>query len=60
MDLQEMKTKYAGQRVKFTGMYGNVDGPIVKVWRVTRHGLWVTMPDGSRQEWHPESVTVIR
>lgn len=43
----------AGQRVKYVGMHGNADGPVVKVWRVTRHGVWVTMADGSRQQWHP-------
>ncbi|TAP45635.1 hypothetical protein [Arthrobacter sp. S39] len=46
----------AGQRVKYVGMHGNADGPVVRVWRATRHGVWVTMPDGSRQQWHPEDV----
>jgi hypothetical protein len=59
MDLQQMKAKFAGKHVKFTGMFSNVDGPTAKVWRVTRHGVWVTMPDGSRQQWHPESITVV-
>lgn len=59
MDLEQMKAKYAGQRVQFTGMFGDTDGPVAKVWRVTRFGLWVTMADGSRQQWHPESVTVV-
>ncbi|WP_427129315.1 hypothetical protein [Pseudarthrobacter sp. S9] len=59
MDLQEMKARYAGQRVKFTGMFGNADGPTGKVWRVTNGGVWVTLPDGSRQQWHPEDITVV-
>lgn len=50
----------AGQRVQFVGMAGTTDGPTAKVWRITRHGVWVTMGDGSRQQWHPESVRVVR
>lgn len=59
MDLEQLKAKYAGKRVKFTGMYGKTDGPVGKVWRVTSRGIWVTLEDGSRQQWHPESVTVV-
>lgn len=55
-----MKAKFTGKRVQFTGMYGKTNGPVAKVWRVSRHGLWVTMEDGSRQQWHPESVTVVQ
>ena len=49
----------AGQRVQYVGPYGTTDGPVVKVWRVTRFGVWVTMADGSRQQWHPEDVRII-
>jgi hypothetical protein len=59
MNLEGLKAKFAGKHVKFTGMLGNTDGPVAKVWRVTSKGIWVTMPDGSRQQWHPESVTVV-
>jgi hypothetical protein len=59
MTLEEMKAKFAGRRVQFVGMMGNTDGPIGKVWRITNHGIWVNLPDGSRQQWHPESVTVV-
>ncbi|WP_211881286.1 hypothetical protein [Pseudarthrobacter albicanus] len=59
MDLQELKAKFAGKHVQFTGMFSNVDGPTGKVWRVTTRGIWVTLPDGSRQQWHPDSVTVV-
>tara|TARA_R100000935_G_scaffold51429_1_gene77883 strand:- start:30 stop:218 length:189 start_codon:yes stop_codon:yes gene_type:complete len=59
MDMQQMKGKFAGRRVKFTGMFGKTDGLTGKVWRVTRFGIWVTLPDGSRQQWHPEDVTVL-
>lgn len=44
------------QRVKYVGIHGNAEGPVVKVWRVTSRGVWVPMPDGSRQQWHPEDV----
>lgn len=54
-----MKDKFAGKRVQFVGMFGTTDGPIGKVWRVTKHGIWVTLPDGHRQQWHPESMRVI-
>ena len=59
MELQDMKAKFAGKYVQFVGMYGITEGPVGKVWRVTNHGIWVTMPDGSRQQWHPESVNVV-
>lgn len=57
--LEEMKAKFAGQRVQFVGMYGTTDGPIGKVWRVTKYGVWVTFQDGSRQQLHPEGLRVI-
>ncbi|WP_426979241.1 hypothetical protein ACQCSU_08160 [Pseudarthrobacter sp. O4] len=59
MDLQDMKAKFAGKHVKFLGMFGNTDGPVAKVWRVTNNGVWVTMQDGSRQQWHPDSISVV-
>lgn len=59
MDLQQMKDKFGGKRVQFTGMFNTEDGPTGRVWRVSKYGLWVTLPDGSRQQWHPESVTVV-
>lgn len=59
MELQEMKDKFAGKRVQFVGMTGKTDGPIGKVWRVTRYGVWVTFEDGSRQQLHPEGLRVI-
>ena len=59
MDLQQMKSMYAGKHVKFTGMFNNADGLTGKVWRVTKYGVWVTLPDGSRQQWHPEDITVV-
>jgi hypothetical protein len=60
MTLDQMKLKFAGRRVKYTGMRGDVDGPVAKVWRVTIAGIWVTMADGSRQQWHPEDITVVK
>jgi hypothetical protein len=59
MSVEDMKVKFAGKRVKFTGMFGKTDGSVAKVWRITNHGIWVTLPDGSRQQWHPESITVV-
>lgn len=59
MDLQQLKDQFAGKRVKFTGMFNNADGPVGKVWRVTSRGIWVTLPDGTRQQWHPDSITVV-
>ncbi len=59
MDLQQMKAKFAGKRVRYVGMFGNADGPTARVWRVTARGVWVTLPDGSRQQWHPEDIEVV-
>jgi hypothetical protein len=58
--LEEMKAKFTGRRVQFVGMFGNAAGPVGKVWRVTNRGVWVTLPDGTRQQWHPEDIRVIR
>lgn len=46
-----------GQRVQHPAMQGTDE--TAKVWRVTRHGVWVTMADGTRQQWHPEGVKVV-
>lgn len=56
---EDFKAKFAGKRVKFVGMFGKVDGPIGKVWRVTSRGVWVTFEDGSRQQLHPDGLRVI-
>lgn len=60
MNLTQLQAKYAGRLVKFTGTNGTTNGPVAKVWRVTRYGIWVTMPNGTRQQWHPDNVTVVR
>lgn len=59
MTVEELKARFAGKRVKYIGMYGRTDGPVAKVWRVTRGGIWVTMADGSRQQWHPEDIAIV-
>ena len=59
MTTQDLKERFAGRWVKYVGMSGKTDGPVVKVWRVTARGIWVTMADGSRQQWHPEDVRVV-
>lgn len=59
MTLEEMKTRFAGKRVQFVGMYNNTDGPVGKVWRVTNCGVWVTFPDGHREQLHPEDIRVV-
>lgn len=59
MTLEEMKTKFTGRRVQFVGMMGNTAGPVGKVWRVTSGGVWVTFPDGHREQLHPEDIRVI-
>lgn len=59
MSLEELKARFAGKRVKYVGMRGTTDGPIAKVWRVTNSGVWVTMPDGSRQQWHPDDLAIV-
>lgn len=56
MDLEQMKSTFGGRRVQYVGMRGATDGPVAKVWRVTSRGVWVTMADGSRQQWHPEDI----
>ncbi|MET4588846.1 hypothetical protein [Arthrobacter sp. 754] len=58
MTLEEMKARFAGKRVQFVGMMGNTDGPVGKVWRVTRYGVWVTFEDGHREQLHPEDIRV--
>jgi hypothetical protein len=57
--LADLKAKFTGRRVQFIGMMGKTDGPTGKVWRVTSRGVWVTLPDGSRQQWHPEDIRVV-
>ena len=52
-------TDLRGRRVQYVGMRGTADGPVGKVWRVTTRGVWVTLPDGERQQWHPEDVRVL-
>lgn len=59
MTLDEMKDKFAGKRVQFVGMMGATDGPSGKVWRVTTSGIWVTFPDGHREQLHPDDVRVV-
>ena len=59
MDLQEMKDKFARRRVQFVGMMGATDGPVGKVWRVNALGVWVTFPDGHREQLHPEDIRVV-
>lgn len=54
----DFKAKFTGKRVKFVGMFGNVDGPTGKVWRVTNHGVWVTYADGHREQHHPEDLRI--
>lgn len=57
--LADFKARLTGQRVQFVGMSGNANGLIGKVWRVTRHGVWVQYADGHREQHHPEDVRVI-
>jgi hypothetical protein len=57
---EDFKAKFAGKRVQFVGMMGKTDGPTGKVWRVTNGGVWVTFPDGHREQLHPEDLRVIR
>jgi len=59
MDLEQLRAQFAGKRVQFVGMHGTTDGPIGKVWRVTARGVWVTFPDGHREQLHPEDIRVI-
>jgi hypothetical protein len=60
MTTEDFKAKFAGRRVQFVGMFGNANGPIGKVWRVTNGGVWVTLADGRREQFHPEDLRVIR
>jgi hypothetical protein len=59
MTLEQMKAGFTGRRVQFVGMRGDIDGPTGKVWRVTKYGVWVTFPDGSRQQLHPDGLRVL-
>lgn len=55
-----MAAKFKGKHVQHRGMSGkNMSGPVGKVWRVTTRGIWVTMPNGERQQWHPDDCHVI-
>lgn len=60
MTLEEMKAKFAGRTVQFVGRTGKADGLTGKVWRVTRYGVWVTFPDGHREQLHPEDLRILR
>lgn len=46
------------QLVRHTGM--TPAEPPVRVWRVTRSGVWVTLGDGRRVCWHPDDVRGVR
>jgi hypothetical protein len=59
LDLQQLKEQFDGKRVKYVGIRGATDGPVGKVWRVTKGGVWVSLADGSRQQWHPEDISVV-
>lgn len=59
MTIEESKAKFAGKRVQFVGMFGETAGPTAKVWRVTTRGVWVTLSNGSRQQWHPDDIRVV-
>ena len=59
MTLEESKDRFTGKRVQYVGMFGNAAGPVGKVWRVTSRGVWVTLSDGSRQQWHPEDIRTV-
>lgn len=57
---EDFKAKFNGRTVQFIGMYGNADGPTGKVWRVTNRGVWVTLANGHREQFHPEDLRIIR
>lgn len=57
--LADLKVRFTGRRVQFIGMMGKTEGPTGKVWRVTHRGVWVTLPNRSRQQWHPEDIRVV-
>ena len=58
MTLEEMKAKFAGRYVQHGGFHGSDPAsPIAKVWRITTQGIWVTIPNGERQQWHPRTAT---
>ncbi|WP_028280257.1 hypothetical protein [Arthrobacter sp. H5] len=62
MTPKESKARFTGKRVQFVGMFGDTAGPVGpvgKVWRVTSRGVWVTLSDGSRQQWHPEGIRTV-
>lgn len=59
VDLQEMKTQFAGRCVQFVGMRGTANGAIGQVWRVTKCGVCVTFQDGHREQLHPEDIRVV-
>lgn len=59
-DAADFKTMFKGQRVQFVGMFGNAEGPAGRVWRVTNKGVWVTLADGHREQFHPEDLPIIR
>jgi hypothetical protein len=58
--VEDFRAKFTGKRVQFVGMFGNSNGLIGKVWRVTSRGVWVTYPDGHREQHHPEDIRVVR
>ena len=59
MTLDEMKAKFSRCYVRHGGIAGpSPDSPVCKVWRVTSRGIWVTMPNGERQQWHPDDCYI--
>lgn len=49
----------SGQRVKYVGISGKVDGPTGRVSRVCKAYVKVRWDDGHCDDVHPESITVV-
>lgn len=47
------------QNVRYIGVHGTADGPIGRVVRITKSGVWVVTDNGRRECWHPDDVAPV-
>lgn len=52
-------TLSTGQRVKYVGIFGDVDGPTGRVSRVCRGYVKVRWDDGRNDDVHPEDIRAV-
>ena len=54
-----MQTYTNGQRVKYSGMFGETNGLTGRVIRQYKSGVYVRWSDGSKYSVHPEDIITL-